>query len=1797
MFYVFCVLYVCFASGHNKQLITVHLRLRVSVMMQSTDRGGTSVQSKTKSLTPFRLRSNREGLAALCQQASVSTLSGPRLSMDHHRPSAESMSTSPQLSRRHAVTSGQEQAASSRMVGEMSGAGSSASLDSRSRSQLAAEGPRWWDPTRTLTAGTPAGDGGSEYGSCISLDSTDRAAAAGPADAAEMSSAIDSDASEWRRRRRAELVRARTAGARTTFGDVHQTADGESATTEHPVTASTDNMTTRPFVVSASTSTSSPALHVNSSASRHVDAELLPVVAQPRATAEHSTTKNQQSFQQTHSKTPWRSTRATTIDTPTPHDVIPSRPLDNASRHVSDHPQCISPQTTIPTPSFQSSSSNIASSSRSSSSTSVEGVRNELRKPTETRLKASSVYGSAPSVAASDQSLTTDPAVTATSAAVTTGRPKPRLTIYSSDKRDAADNKASLGTGHQAAQMKDRFNELVGKALESTVPAGGHPFQSHGEHLTEVPHHHKSLEEIVEDRNTARSLQQEKEESEVESTARDVVDRFATERQSGEPALRTFNKKPTSGLSVTTDGTQSIAVSSNQQLKPTVDNKTIQLTSRKTAAGKPQPTKQYISDSTAFVAVTTHITPATSPSTVLSQKSITGSSQQSEESEPGRQHLTHDFTKQCVSEGRTDNISRLDALNAAYLEKSQNASHPKLQSSPSSSFAQSQKTQPRIGKDLEVVETKEESCLQERQNVLQDSEDIAGKISDLQNFYEPSVSSSPLKKSPRLDTTISIKTSIKTCEDPSQLNTVDNNTGITHSTNANVFQYSRSENAQVASKSVGISGKLENRIASELAADIKKESTEQYSESQTDKSHSKGSQSRRPNVVEETQIMHILTVGGGDAKAHCSTSTNVETSAIDASDNLAVSTKTDLFVFKPSELDQQKAESSVFRALENITKIPVDELSKLSQTLSSTSSQDVIGQTVSEPHISDIAQQSLATNQQLNCSGTAGSNNIISNEPNIELKDIVSVGFKPSTVLRRQIHQAKLVDVQPWLEQDVKKICQLEQQTVVTQEVESSVEQVLFTDEETEIERVKPENVECSVNIADCRRCLTRTGSNCDNALTAAAIAESGDNGADTISERIGYIEELPEPKRLKLQNVESTFHAIDSRRLLTKAHCQYHANLQTPAAIEIGKIEVKAGYMQNDARFQQVKPQKVESSFRSVSPLLKRTSWHYNTNLVTFHPTDRDAIVPAGRFRQPAAVDQTKETTGIIDPIKSESRKPTTVQNRARETAEVVSLPTILTMPSHLGQLMTARKVNYQGEITTYALKQMTEQKLLPSVFGKNVPSNKTPSALPVVEQKVEITRSFNQQMSNTNTRQAVFNSSSAGSSDMSSSSVQVRRASDGFAKTSGNMPLLVLDRAQDGQTVSLSSNHVGFVTASEITSVVEQNCAKFPAVPGSDGASAAAVTGRRDSPIKKARNILRSREDFLSLSTSTSCDVFEEFSTDLQHQTSSGQLEQSTCNTTTGTAVKNDKVDTASDSHSAIKTVKIALRDDELADEDDVDEVYTVAAADSAVKAAFPPLVSGRSWDAVVRFSSSSVDEPAEGALVERRATGTGQNSSTSRQALSTARADITSTPGTLDRRKVSWPITQFAKSLDAEPLPPVNGNIAPGEVEDDQALRVVPADTAKAAFPPLVTGRSWDAIVRFSSSSMEEPSVVDAAGLSQTTAATRQAFTAARTETTAVVSDKVKVSRPILQLAKSVDTEPRTVNIDPQLAAVLRMRKQREEELEREEAELRSEEANNWQNFENRHGKPIRLFCLCILIQVFFYMWKTLMHSKNV
>ena len=144
-------------SCHTFTLINV-------VIVQLVDRGGASVQSKTKSLTPFVLRSNREDLAALCKQAAAPTVPDHQALTvtDQHRSVAESISTSPQVGRR---TLDQRLTSAQVVSSKKAAGGSSASLDARSKVPVATSNRSWGLRIPSATsAGASAASAGSEYG-------------------------------------------------------------------------------------------------------------------------------------------------------------------------------------------------------------------------------------------------------------------------------------------------------------------------------------------------------------------------------------------------------------------------------------------------------------------------------------------------------------------------------------------------------------------------------------------------------------------------------------------------------------------------------------------------------------------------------------------------------------------------------------------------------------------------------------------------------------------------------------------------------------------------------------------------------------------------------------------------------------------------------------------------------------------------------------------------------------------------------------------------------------------------------------------------------------------------------------------------------------------------------------------------------------------------------------------------------------------------------------------------------------------------------------------------------------------------------------------------------------------------------------------------------------------------------------------------------------------------------------------------------------------------------------------------
>ena len=1626
--------------------MTVHpLKACMCVVIQSKDRGGTSVQSKTRSLTPFNLRSNREGLAALCQKAAASTLPDSRqqatVITDQRRSAAETLSTSPLVTREthDQRPTGGPSASSTKTAAELSvGSSTSASLDARLQ-QTATASSRYLGPrTFGATAGTPAtasdAAAASEYGSCASLESVERQPTARTATGpdADISSAVDSDASELRRRRRAELVRARTAGDRASVGGdagtlTEQQGDARTSTDDrqsYSAASSTDNVAAR--LAAVSTSSSTPSRYVPLKSTSIIDGEFS--INAKRAT-DQQPTRPHQSFQQSHSKMPWRTIRSTSETAS--QDTVPWRRGTTV-----DQPQQTLPVKSVHTTLIQPSTAGVTSSA-SQSTMSAGGMM------AETTLK-SSVFGSASAVGASQPTRTepvSDAVATSTSAGA--GRVKPRITICSSDPRDR-DTPGSSDRAH------DRFNELLSKALESTDPSAGQRRQPHDEQSAEPPLENGASAQITDQSVSEKATKSPPRKDDIEVVPRtsEVSNSSTAQRDqhSRQPVSQRFDEEPIAVSRATTNTTQSIPIESVQPTIATaakVPHRTSQLT------GSPQhPSKQYISDSSAFVSVTTEITPVTSTGDILSCISRSSSSQQPVESELRMQGRSpHSEMSKFISRGISDS--------QPYVGTSQTADHSKLKSYPSSSFAQTDKSQ---------------------------------------SVHEVGVSRVPDTKT-----------------EPSDVKKVpQSDTAISKEMNANVVASDKNHEANAKPE--------DNNLPPELPPGLKKEPLhyklqEHRPENREDKTRNAGNRSRQPNVVEETQIVHILSFGDGDSKSHSSTSASDPSSANMTTNNSILSRTADLVTPKPDKIHQQESKSSNVGVGKNVSELPSEERSKLDQTLAPFASLDT---SVNRAPTAAVARSSEAPKQTSTLNEFSNRSNIsnpvaFSDTASMEPSRLLEDSF--STVEPCQIRHADYTNVEPRVEEEeLGRICQT-QQMVVVQETEVAPEQLLFQDRKTGLQRIDPVKVASSVHTADAGQFLTKARCHYrSDELTLADVKTDKKPYMDPDTEKIGRVELLAQFERVKPQNVESAA----QRRILTKTGCRYHAVVQKSTGDQfretVGQMKLKV--------------------FESESP---------NANTV---------------------VDDTV--------------------NRSGEAVKVLPLPKIITMPPERRLPVVRIVKNPRDEFPSPKLGQKMEQKVIPVLPGSDAQKSgvKSISAL----QQIETKRTLNQEIPTTESTQNVTVSSPRSFSDKSSLS-QVHSLSEGLEKPRNNNVTGALidhasgedprdlnsacvpaqnrvlesaealtgqsaDRWRTKQTpgqqqdkasvlyrpyisdkkqppnserpatehvdsaaaatlppsslpqavntpsalvasmlsrtsqssapthftassreeniVPPSNNHVQPITPAatgEYQAVAaQQDRANVPPPRMQGGGEIAAV--KRDSS-KKARNILRSREDFLALqtpTTSTSIGVAGAIQDD-GGKTAEQPEQSATTRRTAAEPAKKGVADLTSDSRQA-KIVKVAVTEDDVDDEreiDDVEEEGKVATATDTAKAAFPPLVSGRSWDAIVRSSSASVE---------------------------VATATAAPSPGVVDRQ---------------------------------------PAE------PPR-----------------------------RTAVASRAAFAAARAETTVCVPESPRTSRPILQMAKSVDSEPSAaapmVNMDPQLAAVLRMRKQREEELEREEAVLKAEKTEN-------------------------------------
>ena len=1595
--------------------------------VQLADRGGSSIQFKTKSLTPFRLRSNHEDLTALCNQVAASVPPDPPAVTDHRRSGGELASTSPQIGRR---TLGQKTGA-----GAVSG-GSTGSLDIRSR--LATSRP--WGPRTFSATASPAVDPASEYGSCASLDSADHHRTKTAPDA-EASSAVESDltaaaASDVRRRRRAELVRARTAGERTPIADGATPVD---AATDRPGhLTSTDSATFRPHSGITSSSLSTPSLHIPDNTSS------------PIATST-------QSFQQPHSKTPWRSTH-------TGCDFAHN--LDHRSRYASDLPLST---TGAPTTVSSSSSTSVSkfflsakgikhdhrlqknslheaeTGSRdtgfrkleseithrrgvdvtgvdisreqsviehqgldSESRTSDAGLKNDFEMPE--IASTTSAVGSASSVAFARPSKT-EPDQATKSAPVETSRARPRVTIYSFDTQGR--DIQSSAAGCEPPPTKDRFNELLGKALGATSSAGGH--HQPQQEAPPDPQRHKSSKIVDQVHKQAPMTK-----NVVLSSTPELVDSLTAEPESPRQLVVSgrLNNEPGPVSTLPADATDPF-----QSAQVNLDN----YAARKPAGSKHQPSKQYISDSSAIFSVkTTQSILSASTDDVSSHRSQKKSLQEAETK-------CHDMgfgqpAFPSFDEDKVGGVQRRDVLNANYVQTSNTPDHSKLESAPFDSVAGSQKIDPRHGIDVvEAVKTKQELYVLPHQRLLGlERENNADKV--------PRINDSSSSRLPRLHT---VSTKINsTVNETARLNTTSPAIETDHRMT--------SKSTEISSNiSIG-SAKPEVSILSESPAPLNgSKKPEHCSENRLDKTLSTGSRS-----VEETQIVHVLTVGD-DNRSHSSTATAANVSLVHDSSRTVLP--------QTSELVTPQSETPSVNV--GVSRLSGEGLPLSGQTSTAVYFPDdaeMPSPTLSELYVPEITNASVVPDAVMS---------LVPEQSSPLSVDLRLVDSKPSTAEPRQMHEAEFTSVPPCLKEEAGNISQPERQTAVVQETLEN--EHAFTDAATEVQRVKPMNVESAFCVSDARRLLAATGSYCRADLTTLAASEAGESCPKTYidpnSDKVERMEDAALYERINPRIAESLFPSVDARSQLRKTNCLYH------------------------------------------------------TKLLTFHPTKKDAVVQADHVGKSAVNRYLETTTGTIKTLSPESCRWRSVEDvmirNLGESVKVFPVPKIFTMAPERRQVVSPKTkqkampasgtnllradvdpaADFQREECVKNLNQETliTDYIQPIVVGPSVKSvdtarfhksgptgafpNSDSDQLSVRRQSdlnsrpdsvAKSTESYAVQdadVRRTNWPQSqgsVIHTGSLDAKQLSEHKLWSERdevvtgASHAInkpftASRSNQSTGLSASLPPADKNVSLSSSYAAsFSDRAAVSGQCPENFSA-PLPPRTEGGSNAAFAVKRDSAAPKARNIIRSREDFLALQSLTNGDSLLD---------DAGKMAtlQEQCSTTrrTSDAANQDVVAELRPS----KTVKVAFRDEDGAEELVGDEGEKVGSGLDSVKAEFPRLVSGRSWDAVVR--SSSVDDPSSPVCAERR-----------------------------------------------------------------------PAEPRRSA-----------------------------------AAAYRGAYSGARAETAVGVSaatDSGRASRPILQMAKSVDTEPSVfgaVNIDPQLAAVLRMRKQREEELEREDAELRDEQVGH-------------------------------------
>ena len=1747
------------------------------------DRSGTSVQSKAKTLTPFCLRSNREGIATLCQQAAVSTLPDPQpLGVaDRRLTAAELISTSPEIARRtldQRLTSGQ--AVLSKTTTAEVNAGSSALLDARSRLQVS-DGTSPRGP-RTLSAGAPAFDAGSEYGSCASLDSVDlrlstRSAAGRDAD---ISSAVDSDAAaaagELRRRRRAELVRARTAGERSALAG-SGASEQPGTTVIQPAASTTDSAALRRFGISTSSS-STPALHLPESSSSAIDGEF--PVAAPRATERSTISQN---FQPTHSKTPWRSVRSASD---TAHDDVPFRLSDHRSHHAvtNDHRQQLSQTTSVPSSLTQSPSS-AASSSRSPCVTSADVVKYD-HKSEETRLIAS-----ASSLAASCPSKTETVAVgsdVVASVAAETRRAKPRITIYSSDTRDLDTVQGSSGVGHDAVQTKDRFNELLGKAIESTtVSAGGQHQQFHHEHSTVSQLNYKPsavVNQYVHEKATSSTRTKDETESKLSTPS--VSDSSFLDSLS-----RGFSKESTalccnSAVAVAT--TQSVALDSANTAVSKVPHQTSQQ----------QSSKQYTPDSTVSIATesTADNTEFAYPAVDKEQRTKSddenveissesaGASGKPERNMPSKlptdlnKELLHDESKRKLhSENRLDKTRRTGSRprQPNVVEETQIVHVLSFGSSDTKSRSSTLKgAEVALGGETPFPQKSDTATPQFCQK---ETESHLGELrSKLSGEERSEMSQSFMDTSNNCVPTAPQQYFSDTTE---QLLTTDG-----HLDRSGVPQAVKFKDP---SKLSGDSLSLYFKPSTVAPRELHQADTfgvPPWSEQEVERLDEP---ERQTVVVQEA---------GMPAEQEMSQDGDTEVERVRPR---TIDPVVDDGRFLQSAVCQYHADPLSLAAGER------GEYYEKSSTDPSTEKveymEDVVHFEQVKPRI--VEPQSTDQRRSLTKTGCHSRADVLTLasetgdgrrkcyiDPNAEKIGYID-GFRQ---FERRVQPGKVestfVDASPHLS---KTRCQYRTKLLTFHPadknvvVQAGLYRKLAVDKPKEstgkIDGLKSESSTCStVEDATVHRWKEMV-----KVLPAPQILTMMPQRRQPVGNMFKSKDEFS-PSKLEQGTERKGVPDVAGR------------NVGGPPKSDVGAFPVSqqqaeiAGSLSHKIRTQD----STQSTTVSTSSDAASSGFPGHRSSDEFTKSDGNVSVALvgqhldggqrglelthkSLIRQTSGQNadvrwnsraQSQDNTTVLQPFISD-------EMQMQQSNPVTTTPPTINTSSIVTAMASGNnRASVSTEFSTSSRKEETIS-LSNDVVGSTNPAGRRDNAA------VEPYRA----KFPTNPRPDGADANVAVKRDWTKKARNILRSREDFLALQPPSDVGETTRGDAGTTFAPvePSSAARRTTDPAEKDVVDSQSRSRPERTVKIALSEDDVNDEQDDD-ERLRHIAAAdtaKAAFPPLVSGRSWHTIVRSSAEEPAASSPGGVDRRAMESRRTAAASRaafaaDRAETtvgvpdtprvprpilqSAKSLDAEPSLSGTINNDPQLSADNDERLHQVGPADTA-RAAFPPLVSGRSWDAIVR---GSVEEPATSPGEEdRRPTDPRRTAATSRVAFATARAETT--VGVPDTPRVPRPVLQSAKSLDAELSLSGTVNMDPQlAADDDETLRqVAAADTAKAAFPPLVSGRSWDAIVR---SSVEEPAGEVDRRITEprrTVAASRVAYAAARAETAVGVPDAVRTARPILQMAKSLDVEQslsRTVNMDPQLAAVLRMRKQREEEQEREEAATKAEENRYQLNF---------------------------------